>query len=167
MRFVGAALMFISSVLCGAYLGEKKKAAYAECEAFLELFRYARAEISLFYTPTKLIWRGFENKVLSSRGFLAALASAEDGVVYFDAFTRAFDETEKSLCMSAEAKKVVRAFGSVIGKSDGEEQLAHIDAIISDMTEISGKAKSDAARDAKLCLTIGFSLGAAIFILLI
>ncbi|MBR6051971.1 MAG: stage III sporulation protein AB [Clostridia bacterium] len=167
MRYVGAALIFIASVLCGVYLGEKKKAAHAECEAFLELFRYARSEISLFYTPTKLIWRGFDNKVLSSRGFLAALASAEEGAVYFDAFTRAFDMTEKSLYMSAEAKNVVRAFGSVIGKSDGEEQLARIDALISDMTEICKKAKGDAARDAKLYLTVGFSLGAAIFILLI
>ena len=167
MRYVGAALIFLSSVLVGAYLGERKKAAFAECEAFLELFRYARAEISLFYTPTKLIWRGFENKTLASRGFLGALASAEDGAVYFDAFTRAFDMTEKSFRMSAEAKNVVRAFGAVIGKSDGEEQLAQIDALIGDMTEICKKAKSDAARDAKLYLTVGFSLGAAIFILLI
>ena len=167
MRVVGAALIFIASVLCGVFLGEKKKAAHAECEAFLELFRYARAEISLFSTPTKLIWRSFENKVLSARGFLGALASAEDGVVYFDAFTRALDMTEKSLCMSAEAKNVVRTFGSVIGKSDGEEQLARIDALIYDMAEICKKAKSDAGRDSKLYLTVGFSLGAAIFILLI
>lgn len=167
MRYVGAALIFISSVLCGAYLGEKKKAAHDECEAFLELFRYARAEIDLFYTPTKLIWRGFENKTLASRGFLSALASAEGGAVYFDAFTRALDSTEQNFRMSAEAKRVVRSFGSIIGKSDGEEQLMQIDALISDMTEICKKAKSDAARDAKLYLTIGFSLGAAIFILLI
>lgn len=167
MKYVGAALIFLFAVLVGAYLGEKKKAASAECEAFLELFRYARAEINLFRTPTKLIWRGFENETLARCGFLEKLASSEGDAVYFDAFTRAFDETEKSLSMSAEAKSVVRAFGAVVGKSDGEEQLVQIDSLIADMTEICKKAKSDASRDAKLYLTVGFALGAAIFILLI
>ena len=167
MNYVGAAMIFISSVFFGLFLGEKKKAASAECEAFLELFRYARAEISLFYTPTKLIWRGFENKTLMSCGFLEKLTSAEGDAVYFDAFTRAFDMTEKSLHIGAEAKRIVRAFGAVVGKSDGEEQLMQIDRLIAEMTEICKKAKSDASRDAKLYLTIGFSIGAVVFILLL
>lgn len=167
MKIVGAALLFIVSVLIGITLGEKKKKAHAECEAFLELFRFARAQIDMFYTPTKMIWRGFENKTLDEVGFLSKLVAAEGDLVYFDAFSRAFEKTEPSLVMSADAKATVRAFGGVIGKSDGEEQLMQIDYLISEMTEICKKAKSDAARDAKLYLTIGFSIGAMIFILLL
>ena len=167
MKTVGAALIFIVSVLAGISLGEKKKTAHAECEAFLELFRFARAQIDMFYTPTKMIWRGFENKTLEGCGFLQKLAAAEGDVVYFDAFSRAFAEIEPSLVMSAEAKATVRTFGTVIGKSDGEEQLMQIDRLIAEMTEICKKAKSDASRDAKLYLTVGFSIGAVVFILLL
>ena len=167
MKTVGAALIFIVSVLAGISLGESKKKAHAECEAFLELFRFARAQIDMFFTPTRMIWRGFENKTLGEICFLQKLAEAEGDLVYFDAFSRAFGEIEPSLSMSAEAKATVRAFGGVIGKSDGEEQLMQIDRLIAEMTEICKKAKSDASRDAKLYLTVGFSLGAVVFILLL
>ena len=167
MKLAGGAIIFVFSVLVGLILGERKRNASRECAAFLELFRYVRGQISCFDTPTKLIWRNFENAVLEKNGFLKALADAESEEIYFDAFSRAFDMTEPSLSMSGEAKNLIRSFGGVIGKSSSEEQLSVIDRYISQMSEIYEKAKAEADRDGKLYLTMGFSIGAAIFILLL
>ena len=117
MKLAGAFLIFAFSVAVGIILGERKKNASRECAAFLELFRYVRGQISCFDTPTKLIWRGFENAALEKNGFLPALKMAEGGDVYFDAFKTALDKTERELCVSDEAKKLLRTFGGAIGKS--------------------------------------------------
>ncbi|MBO4354024.1 MAG: stage III sporulation protein AB [Clostridia bacterium] len=167
MKLAGAFLIFAFSVAVGIILGERKKNASRECAAFLELFRYVRGQISCFDTPTKLIWRGFENDVLEKSGFLKALSEAEDGEIYFDAFSRAFKASSPSFSMSADAKEIVASFGGVIGKSPSGEQLSAIDMLISQMAEASEKAKAEADRDGKLCLTLGFAVGAAIFIMLL
>jgi len=167
MKLAGAAMILVFSVLVGAILGERKKNASRECAAFLDLFRYVRGQISCFDTPTKLIWRGFDNAILRKNGFLNSLADVEDEEIYFDAFTRAFNDTEPSLSMESDVKEFIRSFGGVIGKSSSEEQLSVIDRYISQMSEFYEKSKAEADRDGKLCLTMGFSIGAAIFILLL
>ena len=167
MKIIGAVLLFFACMLAGITLGERKKKSVLECEAFLDLFRHARAEISCFDTPTKLIWRGFSNAVLEKNGFLPALKMAEAGDVYFDAFKTALDKTERGLCVSDEAKKVLRTFGGAIGKSLPEDQLSIIDLCISQMNDVLEKAKNDAKRDSKLYFTLGLSLGAVIFIMML
>lgn len=167
MKIIGAGLLFLACALAGIWLGEQKKIGVAECEAFLALLRHARSRIDGFDAPTKQIWREFENETLEKNGFLAALRSAENEDVYFDAFSRAFEKTERSLHISSETKKIIRSFGGAVGKSFSEDQLAMIDVCISGMSDVFEKSKSEARRDMKLYITLGFSLGAVIFIMII
>ncbi|MBQ0125602.1 MAG: stage III sporulation protein AB [Clostridiales bacterium] len=167
MRFLGALMIFACSSLGGVFLGQRRKQAAHECEAFLELFRYVRSQIEYFETPTKLIWRGFENACLERSGFLKALATRESGEIYIDAFTCVFDETKDRFFMCAEAKSLVRSFGSVIGKSAADEQINSIDYHIEQMKRITESEKEAARRDEKLYLTLGISLGAVLFLMII
>lgn len=167
IKTVGAILIFISSILLGFRLGEKKKTGYLECVAFLGLMTYAKSQIEGFFTPTKLIWRGYTNEILEKNGFLPVLRGAESEEVYFDAFSRAFDRTKDRFSMPEAAKSVIVSFGGIIGKSDVDEQISKIDRLTGEMEEICKKAKDDSTRDAKMFLTLGFSVGAAVFIMLI
>ena len=167
MKTAGAALILISFTLLGAYLGERKKRGSREIAAFLALFRYARSQITTFGVPTKQIFCNFENEILKKCGFSDALARAGDGEIYFNAFTEAFDFVSGGLCIDDETKKLIRSFGDVIGKSESGEQIRRIDAITSKLEESAKSAEADAKKEAKIYITLGFSVGAVIFIMII
>ena len=167
MKTAGALIILVSFSLVGAYFGEAKKRGARECAAFLELLRYARLKVSMLDTPTKEIFRGFENETLDKCGFLQRLCIAEGDEIYFNAFTRAFDSVAGSLSMEDDAKTLVRSFGDVIGKSEREEQLGKMDEISASLEELTKKAAAQATKDSKIYKTLGFSLGAVIFILLL
>ncbi|MEI3152604.1 MAG: hypothetical protein V8S82_02985 [Eubacteriales bacterium] len=105
MRLIGAALVFFAAFSCGLFAGKCEQKRIDEAEAFLSLFEYIKNQVSYFLTPTKLIYRGFENKVLSDIGFLEKLRSHENDEIYFDAWSEAFRACEDALHLSAEEKR--------------------------------------------------------------
>lgn len=167
MKILGATILFLALTLLGGSLGRRVRRGENECAAFLDFIRFARSKICALDAPTKEIYRGYENETLRGCGFLYALKKAEAESVYFDAFTRAFDEISASLSLDGEAKTIIRSFGDIIGKSAQNEQLRLIDDVILRLEEKHKKLNDAAKRDAKMYQTLGFSLGAIIFILLL
>lgn len=167
VKTVGSLAIFFSFALCGAFIGDKKKRAVRECEAFLDLFIYTKGQISCFLAPTKLIWHNAKNKYLESIGFMAELLTAEDDEVYCDAFSKAFERYKSGFSMSGEAMELIRSFGEKIGKSGEDEQVTNIEYYIAELRRITEKERDMSKRDAKLYMTLGISLGLIVFILLI
>ena len=167
MKIAGGILIFIFVASSGVLLAKKRKDGVRECAAFLELMKFVRDRIAVFETPTKLIFGEFENATLEDVGFLGALRKRGESGVYYNAFSDAFDAVFDKLSMTDKAKKTVLTFGGVVGKSDSVEQLGRIDGLIDEMKEIIQSESASAARDSKMYVTLGLSVGAAIFILLI
>lgn len=167
MKLVGAALCFLTSFLIGIFAGKRERERTAQCEAFLELFEYVKNQVGFFLAPTKLIYKNFENPVLARTGFLAALSAHEQDEVYFDVWGRALDECRGNLHLNRAQYEIVRAFGACIGKSNEQLQLNSFDYYIKAMTAETAKQKEEMKKNVKLYRTLGFTVGAAIAILVL
>ncbi|MBS6446065.1 MAG: stage III sporulation protein AB [Clostridiales bacterium] len=167
VKLVGAALCFLTSFLIGIFAGKNERERTAQCEAFLELFEYVKNQVGFFLAPTKLIYKSFDNEVLAETGFLAALSSHENDEVYFDAWQTALDECRSGIKLNKAQYEIVRAFGACIGKSNEQLQMKNFDYYIKMMTAETEKQKAEMAKNIKLYRTIGFTVGAAIAILVI
>ena len=63
--------------------------------------------------------------------------------------------------------EIVKAFGACIGKSNEQLQLKNFDYYIAAMKDETTKQKTEMQKNIKLYRTIGFTVGAAIAILVI
>lgn len=167
MRACGAFVLFLFFSLCGVYAGAREKKRLAECEAFLALFEYIKNQVEFFLTPTKVMYRSFENAVLENCGFLPALRSHENDEVYCDVWRISLDSCEKSLLLSRKQRTLVRDFGDCIGKSQGCIQTSSFDFYISEMRAETAREKEECEKNVKLYRTLGLAAGACAAILAI
>ena len=167
IKLMGAALCFLASFFIGIFAGKSERERTAQCEAFLELFEYVKNQVGFFLAPTKRIYQSFENETLAQTGFLAALVSHEKDEVYFDVWQAALEQCRGSLKLSKSQMEIVKAFGACIGKSNEQLQLKNFDYYIAAMKDETAKQKTEMQKNIKLYRTIGFTVGAAIAILVI
>ena len=167
MKLMGAILCFFASVSIGLSAGRNERERTAQCEAFLELFVYIQNQVGYFLAPTKLMYKNFHHEVLKKTGFLDALSSHEEDEVYFDAWNDALVCTRGKLNLSDSQYEIVKAFGGCIGKSNEELQLKHLEYYTKAMRNEVEKQKTEMKKNIKLYRTLGFSVGAAIVILVI
>ena len=167
VKLAGAAICFLTSVLIGFFAGKNERERTAQCEAFLEFFEYVKNQVGFFLAPTKLIYKNFENPILAETGFLAALSAHEQDEVYFDTWQTALSECRTRLKLTRTQYEIVNAFGGCIGKSNEQLQLNSFDYYIKAMTAETAKQKEEMKKNIKLYRTLGFTVGAAIAILII
>lgn len=167
MRYIGASLIFLSAFFCGILAGKRERRRVLECEAFLSLFEYVKNQVGYFLMPTKQIYRGFENAVLSETGFLGELCSHEEDDVYYGAWEAALLKCGDKLSLSQEEKKLVLEFGACIGKSDEHMQIKSFDYYIKQMSAEIERARMEAEKNIRVYRTIGFTIGAMAAILII
>lgn len=167
MKYIGAALIFLSAFLCGILAGKREQKRVSECEAFLSLFEYVKNQVGYFLMPTKMIYRGFENEVLKESGFLDELCSHEADEVYFNVWEDAFSKCASKFNLSAEERKIVLEFGACIGKSDEHMQTKNFDYYIKQMNDDLGRVRQETSKNVRVYRTIGFTAGAMAAILVI
>jgi stage III sporulation protein AB len=167
VRIAGAAVIFLFFTLLGVFLGEREKKRLAECEAFLSLFEYIKNQITFFLTPTKVIYRNFENSVLEECGFLPALRSHENDAVYHNIWQSALETSAISLHLTKKQRTLIADFGGCIGKTNGEIQTSGFDYYISELRAEAERERTDTAKNIKLMRTLGLAAGACAAILII
>ena len=113
------------------------------------------------------MYQNFHNEVLRKTGFLEALCAHGEDEVYFDAWNDALVRSRTNLKLSEAQYEIVRAFGACIGKSNEELQLKHLEYYTKAMRAEVEKQKAEMKKNVKLYRTLGFSIGAAIVILVI
>lgn len=166
MKFIGGLLVLFSISLFGIFLGERKKFAANECEAFLDLANYIKIRIEYFNMPTKLILNDYENDYLSQMKFIEALRKRQDDDVYYNALKNTFIDFMGNFSMSDNVKETILSFASVVGKG-GAEQLPSMNHYISELEKLTTKQRAEAERDAKLYAILGLAIGSAVMIMLI
>ncbi|MBQ9510893.1 MAG: stage III sporulation protein AB [Clostridia bacterium] len=167
MKYLGAVIIFLCACTFGIYAGKEEKQRLKECEAFLTLFEYVKNRIGYFLTPTKLIYRGFSDDVLEKTGFLAELRSHENDDIYFDAWESAFGKCENRFCMNEKEKRIVREFGSAIGKTDGATQMNSFNYCIEQMRQEINALASAIEKNVKIYRILGFTVGAVAAIIIL
>ena len=167
MKYFGAAIIFLCACAFGVYAGNEEKERLKECEAFLSLFEYVKGQIEFFLTPTKLIYRGFDDPVLEKTGFLAELRAHENDDIYFDAWERAFAETSDNFALSKKEKSIIAEFGAGIGKTDEKTQMKHFDYCIAQLREQIKTLSSVTEKNVKIYRILGFTVGAVAAIMII
>ncbi len=167
MRLAGAAVIFLFFSLLGVFAGERVKKRLAECEAFLSLFEYIKNQVNFFLTPTKVMYRNFENKVLEECGFLPALRSHENDEVYHDIWRSALASSQRNLHLTEKQRTLMADFGECIGKTSGEMQASSFDYYIAELRAEIGKEKEEGEKNAKLYRTLFLAAGACAAILII
>ncbi|MBQ9747764.1 MAG: stage III sporulation protein AB [Clostridia bacterium] len=167
MRLLGALLCFFVSTCLGLSAGGRERARTEECVAFLSLFSHVQNQISYFSAPTKVIYRGIENGTLARIGFLDALCAHENDDIYFDVWSSALDSCEDKLHLTAEQMATVRAFGSCIGKTNGELQLRQMEYYANTMATETERQRSEMQKNIKVYRTLGFAAGAAMLLLVL
>ncbi len=167
MKLIGAAVFFFVCVALGWTAGKKEQQRTAECDAFLTLFDHIQNQVGYFFAPTKLIYRNLENDVLSRVGFLQALSAHENDEVYFDVWTSALSSCEGRLHLTKGQLDIVRAFGSCIGKSNGELQLKKMAYYAAALSSEAEKQRTEMKKNIKVYRTLGFAVGAATMLLVI
>ncbi len=165
MKLFGALICFAVSLAYGISAGKRERARTAECQAFLSLFSHIQNQIGYFYAPTKEIYQGLQNDVLARVGFLEALVSHEDDAVYFDVWRTALAHCRPRLHLSKTQFDIVEAFGSCIGKSNGELQLRHLEYYRKELSAETEKQVAQMKKNIKVYRTLGFAVGAAAVIL--
>lgn len=167
LKYLGAALIFLSAFFGGILAGRREQMREKQCEAFLALFCHVKNQVEYFLMPTKLIYGGFENETLEKIGFLPALRAHESDEVYCDVWQEAFKSCEDGIELSPRQKDIVLDFGSHIGKSDGNIQTDNFDYYIKQMSDELETVKKETAKNIRVYRTLGFTAGAAAAILII
>ena len=167
MKWLGAAVCFLVSVVIGWKAGKKEQERTAECEAFLSLFDHIQNQVGYFAAPTKQIYRNLENEVLARVGFLEALSAHEHDEVYFDVWASALSACEDRLHLSECQLDIVRSFGACIGKSNEELQLKKMAYYARELASETEKQRSEMKKNIKVYRTLGFAIGAATVLLAI
>lgn len=167
MKWIGALLCFFTSLSLGWMAGKNERKRTEECEAFLELFIYIQNQVGYFLAPTKLMYKNFHHEILQRTGFLDALCAHESDEVYFDVWENALEFSRRNLNLSEGQFEIVRSFGACIGKSNEELQIKHLEYYTKALRKETEKQKMQMQKNIKLYRTLGFSVGAAILILVI
>ncbi|MGN1095645.1 MAG: stage III sporulation protein AB, partial [Eubacteriales bacterium] len=147
--------------------GEREKRRLSECEAFLDLFEYVKNQIHFFLTPTKEIYRGYENDTLEKCGFLAELRSHENDEVYEDIWRISFEKIKSKLSLSDKQRSIIKSFGDYIGKTSGKIQTNSFDYCIGELTSEINRQRMETEKNIKLYRTLGIAAGACAAILII
>lgn len=167
MKLAGAVLIFVFFSLLGIYKGDYEKKRLSECEAFSELFGYIKNQVKFFLTPTKIMYRNFENDLLEKRGFLPELRSHEEDDIYYNVWNISFEKCMKQFHLTEKQRSLIMDFGDVIGKSNGEIQMQSFDYYISMLKNETEKQRAETEKNIKLYRTLGIAAGACAAILII
>ena len=167
MKYLGAAVIFLSSSLFGILAGRKGYSRLEECRGFLLLFEYVKNQIGYFLMPTKEIYGRFENDALYRIGFLQELRSHAEDEVYFNVWQSSFEKCRGRCALSGTECDIVMRFGGCIGKCDEHLQMKTYDLCIREMTEDISALQTETEKNSRVYRVLGFAVGAVLAILII
>ena len=156
MKILGLFFIFLSSLSVGALLSHKTKFTLIQLRSVIEFMNHIKSQIEYFNTPVNDIYSQYDNEVLNE--FVSNISSY--------GWEEAFEKTPK-MYLSSEASERLIKFGSYLGKSNKEEQLAHCNYYIEMMEDEYKRLEADAPQKTKVSLALGLGGGLMLVILLI
>ena len=144
MKYIGAGLIFICSLLFGYYLSQSAKRSLSAAEEIYRVMSYVRDEICVNRTPTGVILSRIPG-VDVSKGLYAS---------FEDRFSSQCDE-----------RRIFFDFCQSIGKSGAEVQRGSFDALLSQYGAALSKRRENASGRSKLYISLSAFFGLAAIII--
>lgn len=157
-RIAGGCALLFFALLCGRAYAEYSARAIAQLEGFISLLSHIRRKISVKMVTQSNLTSGFEDQSLEKCGFLPA---AREGVRLHIAYTKA------KICICKEARRVLDAFFSDLGRGYLADELRRINSAESECEKIIEREREEALREVKLVYTllVASSLGILVFLI--
>ena len=144
MKYIGAGLIFICSVLFGMCMSERARQALSVSEELYRVMLYVRDEICVNRTPTKII--------------LSRISGCEGREDLYSAFS------DKLSSLDAE-RRIFSDFCGTIGKSGAEVQRGIFDALLSQYDAELDKRRKKVGDSSKLYVSLSAFFGLAAVII--
>lgn len=158
MKALGLIIIFLCPITIGAYSSHKTKTALIQLRGMIDFMNYIKSRIEYFNTPINDIYTAYENNESSLSELVFNISVS--------GWTQALESTQKIYLPNDIIEKLDQ-FGSYLGKSNKNEQLAHCDYYISLLENEYQKLKEEAPQKTKISLALGLSCGLMLVILLI
>ncbi len=156
MKILGLFFIFLCSLLVGALSSHKTKFALIQLRSVIEFMSYIKSQIEYFNTPVNDIYSQYDNEILKE--FVSNISA--------HGWEEAFVKTQKIYLSSETVERLIK-FGSYLGKSNKEEQIAHCTYYIEMMEDEYKKLEAEAPQKTKVSLALGLGGGLMLVILLI
>ena len=139
MKYIGAGLIFICSVLFGYFLSQRTKQALAVSEQIYRVMLFVRDEICVNRTPTNII--------------LSRIPGCDASEGLYKSFENRLSALQE------DERRIFFEFCQSIGKSGAEVQRGTFDALLSQYGSILVKRREKAGGTAKLYLSLSAFFG--------
>lgn len=158
-KLFGAVMIFSACSFIGFGVSRAYVLRVKQLEAFLRLISHIKGQIECFCIPLDKIFADYEDRELSSCGFLFAARQigAKGG----------FESCRERLLLTDSESDELMRFFSELGKSSADEEsrsCAYYEKTIGDAL---ASERSELAKRAKLCRTFGMLTGFLLAVLLI
>lgn len=156
-KIIGLILLFAFSVYSGQYAAHLRAARLKQTEGLRSLVAHIRARVEYFNSPLEEIYASFQNKALSSCGFLTKLSEIgfEGALVC------------PGLRLKSGEMSLMREFAAGLGKSGRDKQLADCDYALSKLDKICASQAAELPKAARISKSFGFMTGIMLVILFI
>lgn len=168
MKYAGALLLSISVIFISCYVSEiikKRNKALAECVA---LVRYISSEISYADEPVnKIIYKASQNEDFNLLNFLQDSSLIDLSSSFAQAWCESIDKNNNELYFGSDINSLLKGFGRKLGKTDvsGQKELcSYYENQFAQLHDLSSTSQHEKI---KLCHTVGFAIGALLFVFVI
>ena len=166
LKYIIMALVFFISILIGNIISKRYILRVKELQDFQNALNIIESKIKFTYEPLPEIFLQI-SKLLSdniSKIFCLASSYMKESCAE-EAWNKAIEKS--STYLKKEDFESIKSFGKMIGKTDKEGQVSHLELIKTFIEVQIKKAKDEEEKNAKLYKTLGVVCGLALVIILI
>ncbi len=171
IKLIGGIIIILSSTLIGILLSQK----YKSRPVFLKKFRFSMQmlETEVIYGTTPLPYALYSISLKSDYPWKAFFYESYENITdrkFFtmeEAWSDAMDKHLNCGSLNKADKEIIKNIGKVIGKSDREDQKKHFLLLYAQLNQQEERAEDERRKNERMYKSLGFLLGAAIYIILI
>lgn len=160
MKYIGAFIIIIASVLLSGEYSRYIKKRAEQCEEWLSFIGYMRVQISCFLRPSREIAIGFSGVELEKIGFLKAVNDGES-------LYGAYKATEKSLALTLEEREIVETLFFSIEECYLDVGIKIIDSAYEEMEKACLRIREERPKNVKLAATLSVTASIGFLILIL
>ncbi len=170
MKIIGGLLVISASGLLGIVFSYRLSLRYKEITNLRRFIQMLETEVIYGATPLPAALRNISNK---AEGYLRRFfLKISEGLIdrsYYTVGDAWADSAETVLMQSSLQRsdiELIKSFGNILGCSDREDQKKHFQLFYLQLKHQEDAAMEEIKKSAKMYRSLGFLLGAAVFVIL-
>lgn len=170
MKLIGACVVFVSATLIGLFAANAYAQRPREIRQLGIALQLLETEICYGAIALPIALDRVANRVRGPVGQLFKRASShlstEDGLSTEDSWRRAVEQIWSQTTMKKSEKEILLHLGSVLGKSEKEDQRKHIRLTLTNLQQEELTAREEQQKYEKMCRSLGILCGLLAVILM-